>query len=51
MDDIKDIEASKRELELSSRYLKTLLSETTDEKKGEMIHGYNVRVKDIIGAL
>jgi len=51
MDDIKDIEASKRELELASRYLKTLLNETTDEKKGAMIHGYNVRVKDIIGAL
>ena len=51
MDDIKEIETSKRELKLASRYLKTLLGESTDEKRRARIHGYNVRVKDIIGAL
>lgn len=51
MDDIKEIEASKRELELSSRYLETLLSVTTDEKRREIIRSYYVRVKDVIGAL
>lgn len=51
MDDIKEIEDSKRELRLASRYLKTLLGESTDEKRRARIHDYNVRVKDIIGAL
>ncbi len=51
MDDIKEIEDSKRELKLASRYLKTLLGESTDEKRRARIHDYNVRVKDIMGAL